>query len=566
MKFAIGLLAALFLVGPLQAAPSQAAPSQAAPPQDLPAQAQPPNTPDALRAEAFEAAQWAMASDAADALAKVSARFARGDGPLARLAERRERLIADRDRLEGRIEALYAKPGVDGDALRTAARSRYGEVAAALKIVEADIDRSYPDYAELISPKPLTVAEVQRLLKPDEALLVVLVNDEATYVWGVTRQAVSWARAAGYGTADVGVDVFRLRQHLMGGENAPAAYDRDLAFKVYDRLVRPVERVFQGKTTLIAVTGGALASLPLGVLVTSPSADAADGWLIDRYALASLPAVSSLRALRCLRTSVRPEGCPFAPKATSRPQITPARLDLVGFGAPAGLGPPEPLRGGNHLPGAQGVFRGGLAEPAELRKLASLPGSEAELKALKARFPAGIVLMGADATESAVKGLHREDLARSRYVIFSTHGLMAGQLMGSAEPGLVLTPPKTATEVDDGFLTASEAAQLRLSADFVVLSACNTAASDGSPGGQGLSGLARAFLYAGARSVLVSHWEVSDDATVELIKAMFDNIEGRDLGARARALQHAALKVRGDSRFADPGYWGAFTLVGEPER
>lgn len=150
-------------------------------------------------------------------------------------------------------------------------------------------------------------------------------------------------------------------------------------------------------------------------------------------------------------------------------------------------------------------------------------------------------------------------------MVFSTHGLMAGASV--AEPGLVLTPPTTASEADDGYLTASEAAQLRLRAEFVVLSACNTAASDGRPGGEGLSGLARAFFYAGARSVLVSHWEVSDLATTALITGTFaglDTAAPDDPAARAKSLQAAMLAVRSERRWGHPAYWAAFTLVGTP--
>ncbi|MCQ4028476.1 CHAT domain-containing protein, partial [Klebsiella pneumoniae] len=129
---------------------------------------------------------------------------------------------------------------------------------------------------------------------------------------------------------------------------------------------------------------------------------------------------------------------------------------------------------------------GALADPAKLRALPSLPGSKAELEALAAGYPSGVVRIGAAATETAVKATDAEALSRARFVVFSTHGLMAGAAF--AEPGLVLTPPETATEIDDGYLTASEAAGLRLNADLVVLSACNTAAPDGRPGAEGLSG------------------------------------------------------------------------------
>ena len=99
---------------------------------------------------------------------------------------------------------------------------------------------------------------------------------------------------------------------------------------------------------------------------------------------------------------------------------------------------------------------------------------------------------------------------------------MAGEISGLNEPGLVLTPPEKPSEEDHGFLAASETATLDLNADWVLLSACNTAAADGAPGAEGLSGLARAFFYAGARTLLVSHWSVYSTAAVALTTGTFD--------------------------------------------
>jgi CHAT domain-containing protein len=113
-----------------------------------------------------------------------------------------------------------------------------------------------------------------------------------------------------------------------------------------------------------------------------------------------------------------------------------------------------------------------------------------------------------DATETTVKHTALENY---RVVYFATHGLVAGDVKGLGEPSLAPTLPAQPTELDDGLLTASEVAQLKLNADWVVLSACNTAAGD-KPGAEALSGLARAFLYAGARALLVSHWSVASDA------------------------------------------------------
>ena len=138
-------------------------------------------------------------------------------------------------------------------------------------------------------------------------------------------------------------------------------------------------------------------------------------------------------------------------------------------------------------------------------------------------------------------------------------------MSGLAEPALVLTPPDEATDVDDGLLTASEAALLNLNADWVILSACNTAAAD-EPGADGLSGLARSFFYAGARSMLVSHWPVRDDAAARLTTAAISMQDSNpDLG-RAEALRRSMLVLMNDTSdpsLAHPSAWAPFVIVGE---
>lgn len=548
-----------------------------------------PDTPDSLRAEAFEAAQWAIASDAADALARVSARFAQGDDALGRLAEERETLIVRRDRLERELERRYASTDPADLAGRTRAQSDWEAATARLTVIDADIEARFPAYSELTSPRALSITETQQLLRPDEGLLLVLVNPEATYVWAVTRERVAWTRSEALDETRLNAAVDRLRASLSAtaaprGDDVdptifagrqPAPFDRRESYRLYSELILPVEETFKDKTTLITVTTGALSALPLSVLTTAPpqgsdadlDALAATPWLADRYALASLPAVSSLRALRCYLVAdpaARSPGCP-AMTAGIAPREQPAsrRLRLAAFGAPLLAGAPtDPTRG---APAADTVMDGRLADVTKLKALPYLLGSRLELETLKARYPDSVVRIGSEATEHAVRATDFDALSRARFVVFSTHGLMAGS--AAAEPGLVMTPPDEATEADDGYLSASEAAQLRLDAEFVVLSACNTAASDGRPGGEGLSGLARAFFYAGARSVMVSHWEVSDAATTTLITATFADLDSHaigDPGVRARALQAGQRAVRAERRWSHPAYWAAFTLVGEP--
>ena len=177
------------------------------------------------------------------------------------------------------------------------------------------------------------------------------------------------------------------------------------------------------------------------------------------------------------------------------------------------------------------------------------------------------VRLGARATEGAVKALSASgQLAQYRVLHFATHGALAGQLTGTTEPGLILTPPAQGSEDDDGYLSASEIAGLKLDADWVILSACNTAGGNGrANGAEALSGLARAFFYAQARALLVSHWEVNSDAAVKLITGAVGETARSAAVGRAEALRRAMLALidNGERDHAHPAYWAPFVLVGE---
>jgi CHAT domain-containing protein len=175
------------------------------------------------------------------------------------------------------------------------------------------------------------------------------------------------------------------------------------------------------------------------------------------------------------------------------------------------------------------------------------------------------VYIGAKATETEIKRLSNEGtLARYRIIHFATHGAVAGELSGASEPGLILTPPDKASEADDGYLSASEIAGLKLDADWVILSACNTAAGN-AKGAEALSGLARAFFYAGARSVLVSHWAVASEPTVKLVAKAIDELKHNPKIGRADALRRSMLSMidSGKDYEAHPAFWAPFVLVGE---
>jgi len=173
------------------------------------------------------------------------------------------------------------------------------------------------------------------------------------------------------------------------------------------------------------------------------------------------------------------------------------------------------------------------------------------------------IILGKEATEPRVRS---QQLDQYRVVYFATHGLLPGELRCQSQPALALSPPAgiAPNRAADGLLEASEIAGLKLDADLVVLSACNTGGGGGEKlGGESLSGLARAFFQAGTRSLLVSHWQVDTVATTRLMTRVFEHVAAQKSQHIARALQRSQIDMIAGKDTAHPFFWGAFTLVGE---
>lgn len=221
-------------------------------------------------------------------------------------------------------------------------------------------------------------------------------------------------------------------------------------------------------------------------------------------------------------------------------------------------------------PGARAMTRssGGIADVADLRRWPPLPETADELCDVARDLgvdPKTHVYLGSKATETKIKQLSADgSLAKYKIVHFATHGAVAGEVSRTSEPGLLLTPPDKASDIDDGYLSASEITGLKLNADWVILSACNTAAGD-AKGAEALSGLARAFFYAGGRSLLVSHWQVASQTTVKLITNAVVELKRSPQIGRAEALRRSMLAMitRGTDYEAHPSFWAPFVLVGE---
>jgi CHAT domain-containing protein/Tfp pilus assembly protein PilF len=524
--------------------------------------------------DALDVIQHGAQSSAASAVNKLAVRLAAGTDRLAELVRRDQDLAAEAESLDKAILAAVSKPSPKRDAAaEQRSRERLGAIAAERATLQKTLAAEFPDYAALSNPPPVTARELQALLSGDEAMVLFAVADKESYVFALTRERFDW-RPLPLGAEALSQKVAAFRHGLDVGSASDASgksglFDLALANELYVALLGPVETLLKDKRSLLVVPSGALTALPFHLLVTEKPAAAIpekmDGyrqaaWLLKRQAVSVLPSVSSLKALRAFARRDR--------------GIRP----MTGFGDP--LFNPAPENSGDKRGGpgttksaARGLataaytdfWQGAGVDRARLaQSLPQLPDTADELNAVARDLgvAASDIHLGSDASETTVK---RVALADYGIIYFATHGLVAGDVKGLAEPSLALSTPKQPSELDDGLLTSSEVAQLKLNADWVVLSACNTIAGD-KPGAEALSGLARSFFYAGARALLVSHWAVDSEAATRLTTSTFDRLKADPGIGRAEALRQAMLGYLNDPsspRNAYPALWGPFALIGE---
>jgi len=483
----------------------------------------------------FMLAQVLTESDAGRATLATLAKLSARDPETAKRLDRRRALLGQRIDLDGQRLAKITDAAAVAEI-----NGKMAPIDAELAAIDVALTHDFPDFDKLLRPAPETLAAVQQRIGRGEVLIVPVTTYHGFYTFALSRDRVSWGRSP-LSRTGVRKLIERIRlampstgairagqESTVSSENIAPTFDRAAAADLHAAIFTPQVAALTDKATLLSIAADdVMSTIPLSLLPTSH--DARAPWLIERVALRVVPAIAALGRSESARS---------------------ASDGFVGIGAPA-----RPAT-------AAAVARAGATRGAmSLSDFAPLPGAETELRAMENTIGRGrkTLLTGADATETQLRAATK---ISTRILVFATHGLVSGEFDMLNEPALLLAPdPMVPGAAGDGLLTASEAATLDLDAEWIVLSACNTAAGD-QLSAAGYSGLARAFLFAGGRQILASHWPVRDDVsarlTVETIR------EARNGRSGPEALRTAMLKLMRDKALpgaSNPALWAPYMIV-----
>ncbi|OZA36793.1 MAG: hypothetical protein B7X92_05550 [Novosphingobium sp. 17-62-9] len=482
---------------------------------------------------ALNASQILVGSKVARSTRLAAARAGAADPALAM----RLRGLQDAEQAYRRANSVYLLllgNGGDWEAARAARDAALAELTGQ----RAALAQADPSWAVLAARQAASPDELAASLAKDEAALAIIPALGSSFVMLATAdnmqvQRMKPTRAAFAGTA------VQLRRALDRGAFDPVA-SHDLYRAIFADLPAAGLR---NTRTLRIVTGDDAAAIPFAALLEKPIGATAKHapFLIRRYAMAISATLVPVRGQA--RRSMA-QGTMLALGAP-----TPFGADRLAANNLAANSP-----AGARTVLASAVFRGGKADTTSLAALPTL--ESAEIATVTRSVRNATVLTGAAASEDAFRA---SPLDQYRVLLFATHALVAGEMEGISEPALVLARPEERAS-GDGVLTASEISLLRLDADWVILSACNTAVGDGEAA-PAYSGLAQAFRYAGARTLMLSHWPVRDDAAAAITSSVLREAAGGRLPAEA--LRRAMLRAMDDPKLPDaanPHVWAPFVV------
>ncbi len=504
----------------------------------------------AVLAEMFEASQQGQGSITSQQIARATARLGENarDPKVGAAIRRRQDAgehLAELTRQRDAVAQHAAGADLPGETRRfpPAAELDAGIAEARTQLADADaaLQAASPNFGQLVQDVA-SASDVLAALRPGEAFAAIALGSDAGWVFLLRDGAVAAAKL-GASPARLAELVKRFRAGVEPGASGPGTFDRAAAQDLYAATLGPVAAQLDGAGRLIVAPVGPLLSVPFAALLTGPAGSdlAAAPWLIKRMAIAHVPAPANFVSLRRVAGTSR----------AARPWF--------------GLGDFRPVT----LAQAERTFPGASCEDSAklFAGLPPLPFARRELEAARG------LLGGAPGDEMlnrayTVPAVRKAALKDYRILHFAAHALLPSELRCASEPAIVTSAPPGGADASGALLTASQVSGLDLDADTVILSACNSA-GPGGPAGESLSGLARAFFYAGARSMLVTHWSVNDQASAFLVADTLRRVKAGTDGGLAGSLRGAQLGLLAEAgkgmpaALAHPFFWAPFALIGE---
>jgi CHAT domain-containing protein/tetratricopeptide (TPR) repeat protein len=514
------------------------------------------------RGRFFAAAETVVSNATAQTVSKLAARVASGDTAITGLVRALDDTKRELRATEARIANLQAQDGYAGEAKATI-DAQLKTLQQQSDTLEAQLLAANPRYAQLVAATA-ALPELQKALRKDEVYLKVVLLGGHGFGMLVTPTAAKPYRID-ITRAQANSTVRAIRAPFEAEDGLPA-FDIARSYALFQQLAGPARADILAAKHLIYEPDGALISLPIATLVTEDPAP-----LLAGLAAGKEP---DYRQVAWLGARLDSSLVLSAPSFLQSRAFSPSRAKqtFLAFADPASA-KAEPrafssvLRRSGNIAGGSGVNICEGTRQALLR-LPELPDTADEVRKVGQSFRSSSqdLMIGKTFTDDAVKS--RSDLGDFKVLYFATHGLLPQPSACLPEPALVTSVG--ASEDSDGLLDASEILDLKLDADLVVLSACDTggAGSEATDltglqgGGEALGGLTRAVIYAGGRALVVSHWSVDSAATVRLMTGLFSTTTGSE----AEALQKAQVSLQQSPDWSHPYFWAPFTIVGDGAR
>ena len=536
--------------------------------------------------ETFALADAIRGRSVQQALAASSARAAAREPALAELVRKEQDLGKEVNAQLGTLNNVLSLPSAERDEKGVAAiNASINALRAERTRARQEIGKRFPAYADLVSPKPPSVDQIRATLADTEAMVSFYFGQSASFVWAVPKTGPVAFAAIHATSGDIDGKVRKLREALepqaaMISDIPP--FDLKLGYELYSLLLQPVESGWKSARNLIVVTNGALGLLPLSLLPTAPATINSDDdplfssyrnvpWLARTHAVTTVPSAAALRTLRQLpagkpsRKELVAFGDPyFSKEQQAEAEAADAKVQVADAGGNTTRGMPLKRRSSPKLDGV---------DSADLAMLPRLPDTADELKSIALALqadPSKVLNLGKQASEQTVKTM---DLSGFKVLAFATHGLVPGELNGLTQPALALSSPAVTGNEGDGLLTMEEILELKLDADWVVLSACNTGTGAGA-GAEAASGLGRAFFYAGTRALLVTNWSVHSQSARQLVTDLFKRQADDPKLTRGEALRQAMMALvdgpgyvgndgKTEFAYAHPLFWAPYSIIGD---